>query len=379
MKFSFENIAKPQEVPLEDWNNWKWQIKNLFQKQKLHTKFKVGCTPYYAKLIEQHAASNLGQIVQVQEQENLQGLQEMQDPLGEQAHQAGKRIIHRYPDRVLFLVTDMCGVYCRYCTRKHFTGKKHGFLNKRDFEEDIQYIENNPGIREVILSGGDPLTLSDNIIENILERLRSIPHIEILRIATRLPVVCPMRLTPSLLKILKKYQPVFLLMHFNHPAEISKQTAEALKETADSGILMFNQTVLLNGINNHPSIIQALARRLLYLRVKPYYLFQCDPSEGSDHFRTSVENSKWIQRELWGRLSGLASSQLSLDIPGGGGKVGLVPDFLQGQEGNTWTFEGFDKKRGDYISPLEERTLQPPDLKLYEKEWLELKNQTYGS
>ena len=300
----------------------------------------------------------------------------MTDPLGEKEHSPVPRIIHRYPDRVLFLVTDSCGVYCRYCTRKHFTGKKQAFIKKKEYDQALNYIKANPGIREVILSGGDPLTLSDNRINTLLYDLRQIPHIEILRIASRMPVVCPMRFTPSLIKILQKFNPVFLLTHFNHPAEISKEAAESLNKTADGGILMFNQTVLLNGINNHPVLIQALTRRLLYLRVKPYYMFQCDPSEGTNHLRTSVETSRWIQKELWGRLSGLALPNLSLDIPGGGGKVGIVPDFLKRKKDNKWTYQGWDGITENYINPLTESP--PPGLEEYEAEWLALKNQHYG-
>ena len=229
----------------------------------------------------------------------------------------------------------------------------------------------------MILSGGDPLTLSDNRLKILLSHLRKISHIEIIRVASRMPVVCPMRLTPSLIKIFQKFNPVFLLTHFNHPAEVSKEAAEALSKTVDRGILIFNQTVLLNGINNHPILIQALTRRLLYLRVKPYYMFQCDPSQGTDHLRTSVETSRWIQRELWGRLSGLALPNLSLDIPGGGGKVGIVPDFLQERSGGKWTYQGWDGIRNNYVNPLEE--LPPPGLEEYETEWLTLKNQSYGN
>ena len=231
----------------------------------------------------------------------------------------------------------------------------------------------------MILSGGDPLTLSDSILDNILSQLREIEHIEIIRIASRLPVVCPMRLTPSLCSVLKKHQPVFLMTHFNHPLEMTWEVREALSRIADSGILMFNQTVLLNQINDHPSIIQALMRRLLYLRVKPYYVFQCDPSEGTDHFRTSIEKALSIQKELWGRLSGLALPNFSLDIPGGGGKVPLVPDFITKKEKKQWCFKGWDSVKGTYKNPLNENCdLLQEGAYDYREEWELLKNQTYG-
>ena len=255
---------------------------------------------------------------------------------------------------------------------------------KVDQEQAFSYIKKNTGIREVILSGGDPLSLSDSILKNLLRSLRSIDHIEIIRIASRMPVVCPMRLTDSLIRILKAHQPVFLMTHFNHPLELTKEAQTALTRVADSGILMFNQTVLLNKINNHPSIIQALMRRLLYLRIKPYYMFQCDPSEGSDHFRTSIKNSQWIQRELWGRFSGLALPNLSLDIPGGGGKVGIVPDFTIKKEKEQWQFKGWDGFEEAYINPLQKQESEdffenhPENLTEYKKEWELLKSQVYG-
>ena len=376
MNFHFKSVGHPPGA--SEWQNWRWQVKNLFNPSPaLPSNFMSGATPYYLRLIQQNPHTNLKYIIQPQKKELEKGIQQFKDPLGEKAHSPVPRIIHRYPDRVLFLVTDSCGVYCRYCTRKHFTGKKQAFVKKADYDQALSYIKNNRGIREVILSGGDPLTLSDSRLQRILSDLRGIGHIEILRIASRMPVVCPMRLTDSLIKILQKSNPVFLLTHFNHPSEISLETARALTRTADGGILMFNQTVLLNGINNHPVLIQALSRRLLYLRVKPYYMFQCDPSEGTDHLRTSVETSRRIQNELWGRLSGLALPNLSLDIPGGGGKVGIVPDFLKKKSGEEWICQGWDGIKESYINPL--REFSPPGVKEYETEWLTLKNQPYGN
>ena len=380
MKFQFSSVRVPKNIPLREWEDWKWQIRNLTPlSSSAGFSFISGTTPYYLKLIKENKASNLKSIVQPSEKEKSSGAQQMQDPLQEKTHSPVARIVHRYPDRVLFLVTDSCGVYCRYCTRKHFTGKKQAFINEKEKSSALNYIRANQGIREVILSGGDPLTLSDNRLETLLREVRQIDHVEIIRIASRMPVVCPMRFTDPLVKILKKFHPVFLLTHFNHPKELTKEAAQALERTANGGILLFNQTVLLNGVNNHPAIIQALSRRLLYLRVKPYYMFQCDPSEGTDHLRTTVENSLWIQRELWGRLSGLALPNLSLDIPGGGGKVGLVPDFLKLQKDSQFIYKGWDGITNSYINPEKSHIKFPPDLSFYEKEWLDLKNQTYGN
>ena len=380
MKLVFKPLGKAKNISEKDWFSWKWQVKNRQAFGPKKSSFSSGATPYYLRLIEKSAC--LKPIVEINPKEFNPGLQSLTDPLGEKRHSPFPRLIHRYPDRVLFLVTDECAVYCRYCTRKRFTGKKQAFVSKKEQKEVFSYIKKNKGVREVILSGGDPLTLSDSILENILKQLREIEHIEIIRIASRLPVVCPMRLTSSFCSILKKYQPVFLMTHFNHPLELSQEVQKALTRVVDSGILMFNQTVLLNQVNNHPAIIQALMRRLLYLRVKPYYLFQCDPSEGTDHLRTSIENSLSIQKELWGRMSGLALPNISLDIPGGGGKIALFPDFITKKEKKYWQFKGWDSITGTYKNPstedcnfLEENS---QSIRIYKEEWEVLVNQSYG-
>ena len=378
MKLSFKALGCPQNIPVSSWKNWKWQLRNIQKHSKgLENKaFPEGATPYYQYLAKHHPI--LKGIVKSTDKEYLAGAQQMKDPLGEEKHSPYPYLIHRYPDRVLYLATDNCGVYCRYCTRKRFTGQNKAFISKENQEKALSYIKKNPGIREVILSGGDPLTLSDSLLEKILSGIRSIEHIEIIRVASRMPVVCPMRLTKELIRIFKAHQPLFLMTHFNHPSEISKEAQTALSQVANAGILMFNQTVLLNKINNHPALIQALMRRLLYLRVKPYYMFQCDPSEGTDHFRTSVENSKWIQRELWGRFSGLALPNLSLDIPKGGGKVSLVPDFLIKKNKNNWNFKGWDGFEEAYRNPSADQNWLEEQLGEYKQEWDCLKNQNYG-
>ena len=378
MKLRFKSLGKPEFISEKDWFDWKWQVKNVQTLSLNKFSFSSGATPYYLRLIKKNAC--LKPIVEINKKEFNSGRQALKDPLGEEKHSPFPRLIHRYPDRVLFLVTDQCAVYCRYCTRKRFTGKKQALSAKKEQTEVLSYIRENKGIREVILSGGDPLTLSDAVLDNILRQLREIEHIEIIRIASRLPVVCPMRLTSSLCSVLKKYQPLFLMTHFNHPLELTEEAQKSLSRVADSGILMFNQTVLLNQINNHPSIIQALVRRLLYLRVKPYYIFQCDPSEGTDHFRTSIENSLNIQKELWGRLSGLALPNFSLDIPGGGGKVALTPDFTVQKKKEQWNFKGWDFVEGVYKNPIKKCAFEATNesFEQYKEEWNILKNQVYG-
>lgn len=390
MKFHFPKIEPAPGVTLPEWNSWTWQFKNGLATEadfakyfdlsepertalrELKDVFQIRTTPYYARI------RAIRKLLMPSLLEKSSGGQQLADPLGEKHHSPADRLIHRYPDRVLFLVTDQCSVYCRYCTRKHFTGQDQAFVGSESYQKALEYLKSAKGVREVILSGGDPLTLSDGRLRKVLSDIRAIEHIEIIRIGSRMPVVCPMRITPELAQLLKEFKPVFLMTHFVHPKELTAEAAIALELLVDNGVPVFNQMVLLNGINNHPAIVQALSRRLLYLRVKPYYMFQCDPSEGSDHFRTSVEESLEIQRELWGRLSGLAMPNLSLDIPGGGGKVGLVPEFEVSRSESGRTYKGWDGVEAEYKSPALELRELPGDVGDYLSEWEELKGQEYG-
>lgn len=393
MKLAFNPAPRPSEVEPENWLSWSWQLRHSYKTRADFESrfvlsedecegffgegwiFQIRSTPYYASLASrENPADPIRRILMPTGPELRAGAQQMLDPLGEVRHSPVPRIIHRYPDRVLFLVTDVCSVYCRYCTRKHFTGGDEAFVRSRDYDQALSYIKERSGLREVILSGGDPLTLSDSVLERVLSDLRSIEHVEIIRIGTRMPVVCPMRVIESLAQMVRRYQPVFLMTHFNHPRELTAEAAKALGLLVDHGIPVFNQMVLLNGVNNHAAIVQALSRRLLYLRVKPYYMFQCDPSEGTDHLRTSVEESLEIQRELWGRLSGLAMPSLSLDIPDGGGKVGLVPNFEVAREPGRRTYVGWDGIRADYVDPDSSGRIEPFDAEVYLAEWEALKN-----
>ena len=387
---NFKKISAPSHISEDQWTRWAWQMQNSLKTKEdfksffsidekvfssVQEKFSIQTTPYYAAVIKDH--SDLRKIVLPDEKElDSKGFHQ-KDPLGEKSHTPTPRIVHRYPDRVLFLVTDFCGIYCRYCTRKHFTAKGHHTVPKKEYLDAIQYIQKNKGIREVILSGGDPLTLSNNKLDLILKDLRSISHIELIRIGSRMPVVCPFRLDQELIETLKKYQPVFIMTHFNHPDELTHECAMHLLKLSDNGISIYNQMVLLNGVNNHPAIVQALSRRLLSLRVHPYYMFQCDPSTGTDHFRTTIENSKWIQKELWGFLSGLALPRLSMDLPSGGGKVELTPDHLIEKTKEGSTHKGFDGIKSTYHNP---KTSLLPNEKLMEpylKEWNLIKEQSY--
>jgi len=395
MKLHFLKTQIPENIKAEDWTQWGWQMRHsltsstdfsnyiqlspseimgLTQGKSI---FNVRVTPYYMNLIENSVNGPIRRMVIPQAEELNPGKQSMLDPLGERKNNPVARVIHRYSDRALFLVTDFCSVYCRYCTRKHFTGQEQSLAKSTEYQIALEYFRTHTGLREVIISGGDPLTLADAQLDRILTDLRSIEHIEIIRIGTRMPVVCPMRITPELTFIFRKHKPVYLMTHFNHPKEITAEAAAALELLVDSGVPVMNQLVLLNGVNNHPAIIQALSRRLLFLRVKPYYMFQCDPSLGTDHLRTSVEDSLSIQRELWGHLSGLAMPTLSLDIPNGGGKATLVPDFQIEHQGSRRVFAGWDGVTCEYISPAVASILKPLDVDDYRDEWERTKNAKY--
>lgn len=396
MKFEFSK-SLPQgafeSTPLAKWQSWTWQashaLKSLEDFEKVYKltneevsgfrqalgQFQIRTTPYYASLAHPHNAEDPLRLIQTPSFKELTpGFQQMKDPLGEEKNSITPRLIHRYPDRVLFLVTDFCTVYCRFCTRKRFTGNNQAFLSEKDLNASLEYIRTHKGIREVILSGGDPLTLSDGQLEKVLSEIRKIDHIEIIRIGSRMPVVNPYRVTEELVSMIRKYSPVFLMTHFNHPRELTYESAQAVSMFVDRGIPVMNQMVLLNGINNHPAVVQALSRRLLYLRVKPYYMFQCDPSEGTDHLRTSIEDSLEIQKELWGNLSGLAMPSLSVDVPRGGGKVGYTPDFEVSVSKEKRSFKGFDGIIADYINPPAHIIKKPTQIEEYILEWEQLKN-----
>lgn len=392
MKFQFSPSKPSPNVDPKDWSSWKWQLRKspksllelsqylpvsksesagLLKSQEI---FAFRVTPYYLSLIDSADQEDPIRRIALPRQEELElGQQAFFDPLGERKNSPASRIVHRYSDRVLFLITDFCSVYCRYCTRKHFTGQEQVFPGQVEYQQALDYIRSHPGICEVILSGGDPLTLSNAQLEKVLSDLRQIEHIEIVRIGSRMPVVCPMRVDEELVCILKKYKPVYLMTHFNHPRELTEEAVTALNLISDSGTPIMNQMVLLNGVNNHVAIVQALCRRLLYLRVKPYYLFQCDPSQGTDYLRTPVEQGEQIMKEMWGHLSGLAMPTFSLDIPNGGGKTTLVPNFEVDRKLGQRSYKGWDGVECAYINPAESQVMLPSDFKKYLPEWDQIK------
>jgi len=291
--------------------------------------------PYYLQLIKTNGAPLYKQAVpDIRELEDHNGLI---DPLAEENLSPVPNLVHKYSDRALFLICSECAMYCRFCTRKRKVGTKDMVITDKTIETGLDYLQATPQIREVLLSGGDPLLLSDHKLESILTRLRKIPSIEIIRIGTRVPCTLPMRITSELAAMLKKYHPLYINTHFNHPAEITPEATIACDRLADAGIPIGCQTVLLKGINDDAEVMRRLMRKLLTIRVKPYYLFQADLTRGTAHFRTRIETGIEIMRQLIGHISGMAVPTFALDAPGGGGKIPLTPEYIT-QYGETLKF-----------------------------------------
>ena len=344
-RFIRKNYPK---TSVSDWNSWTWQIKNsIHTAERLkeifgesyenvistlpenHLPFRI--TPYFASLLSRFAPGHpLFRTMIPAKEELIIGNGEKNDPLNEANDTPVPHIVHRYPDRVLFTVTGVCAAYCRYCTRSHMVAKKNkSHVSTKSWDKAIKYIAANNCIRDVLISGGDPLTLSDTRLEYLLSRLRAIPHVEIIRIGTKIPVVLPMRITKNLIKIIKKYHPVMMSLHFSHPDELSVETREACNRLADGGIPLGSQCVLLKGINDNVEIFKKLNHELLKVRVRPYYIYQCDPIPGSAHFRTEVKKGVEIIKGLRGFTSGYAVPHFVIDAPGGGGKIPLLPESIK--------------------------------------------------
>ncbi len=321
------------------WNDWKWQLRYRInslvglsrilellpeESQLLDNiiRLPMAVTPYYLSLFFHQSGHNpLRRCVIPTEQELIPKEGESEDPLREEAQSPLPGIVHRYPDRVLFLATGFCSTYCRYCTRSRMVGKRRLLVGKGQWDKAISYIEAHSKIRDVLISGGDPLTLSDEALQWILHRLRSIRHVEVIRIGTKVPAVLPQRITKGLCNLLKKFHPLYMSLHFTHPQELTPEVEMATSRLADAGIPLGSQTVLLKGINDSVDTLRLLFTRLMALRVRPYYLYQCDPIVGSSHFRTKVEEGIKIMRGLRGFISGYAVPVYVIDAPGGGGKV----------------------------------------------------------
>ncbi len=356
------------EVSISDWNDWHWQLGNRIRTREMlsrilrlsrselgallnhGTPLPVSVTPYYAGLLDaDNPLQALRRTVIPVESECMHARGEDDDPLNEEKDSPVPGLVHRYPDRVLFLVTDFCSTYCRYCTRSRMVGKRsEDCLSRGNWEPALRYIEKNAQIRDVLLSGGDPLTLSNHRLEWLLSRLRRIPHVELIRIGTKVPVVLPQRITPALTRMLKRYHPLWMSIHFTHPDELTPETRHACGRLADAGIPLGSQTVLLAGVNDDVEIMKRLVHGLLQLRVKPYYLYQCDPISGSFHFRTPVQTGLDIIRGLRGHTTGYAVPTYVIDAPGGGGKIPLLPEYVAGREGDSLILTNYEGKAFRY-------------------------------
>lgn len=353
------------------WNSWRWQIQNSYSNFKKLSeilnivgiddvdfllksrKLPLRITPYYASLLYGKPISYpLSKTVIPNKMELVESPGEENDPLHEDSMCPVENVVHRYPDRVLMLSTGFCSVYCRYCTRTHMVAKDKKHFGVKAWEKSIDYIRNNPNIRDVIISGGDPLTLPDKHLEFLLSSLRAIPHIEIVRIGSKVPVVMPQRITTGLAKMLKKYHPLYMSIHFTHPDEITAEVTEACSRISDAGIVMGSQTVLLKGVNDNVETMKELMHGLLKVRVRPYYLYQCDPIPGSSHFRTSVTKGLEIIQGLRGHTSGYAIPHYVIDAPGGGGKIPLIPEYYQGRDGDNVVLKNFEGKTFTYYDPI---------------------------
>jgi len=351
-----------------DWTDWRWQLKHRIssveQLQRLmptitpeeyagaklaNTKLAMAVTPYFFNLIDptdENCPIRRQVIPRIEETHRASW--EMLDPCGEDSHSPVPGLVHRYPDRVLFLVTDRCAAYCRYCTRSRLVSNATGYDFHPDFAKQIDYIRKTPTIRDVLLSGGDPLLFSDEKLEALLSALRSIPHVEFVRIGTRIPIFLPQRITPDLCGMLKKYHPLFISVHSNHPRELTIEAREALGRLADAGIPLGNQSVLLKDVNDDATIMKAHVQKLLMCRVRPYYIYQCDLIAGSAHLRASVRKGLEIMEALRGHTTGYAVPQFVIDAPGGGGKVPINPDYVVSRNEERVIIRNFEGKTFEY-------------------------------
>lgn len=358
------------DVADEQWNDWHWQHQRRIESiealsevisvtegeasaiRQGSEKFHLGITPYYASLMDPTDPNCPVRMQSVPQPGELRtGDFEMEDPLGEEVDMPVPGITHRYPDRVLFYATPDCAMFCRHCTRKRKVADPATAANDEQVQGCIDYIRAHPEVRDVIVSGGDPLTFSDGKLEKILAQLHAIPHVEIMRLGTRVPVTLPQRVTPDLVEMLKAFQPLYVNTHFNHPKECTREAFQACAMLADAGLPIGNQMVLLRGVNDDPETVMSLNHLLLMMRVKPYYIFLCDLAEGIGHFRTSLQKGLDIVRSLRGWTSGMAVPHLVIDAPGGGGKVPVLPEYVVEHRGNRITVRNYEDKEYVYFEP----------------------------
>jgi len=380
-----------KDIAESDWEDWHWQIRNrittydglkdilqLTPPEEVAVKRTKGrllmaITPYWATLMDpiRPTCPIRRQAVPLADEFNVSPY-DMEDPCGEDRDSPVPGLVHRYPDRVLLLVTEKCAVYCRHCTRRRLVGSEvHLQSRGNNLDLAYEYIKSNRRIRDVLISGGDPLMLPDETIDNILKNLRAIPHVEFVRIGTRMPVTLPMRVTEELISIFKKYSPIWCSLHVNHPKEITKRVKKACDMLSDSGIPLGSQTVLLRGVNDRPYTMRRLMHELLKIRVRPYYIYQCDPAKGISHFRTSVSVGINVMEKLRGHTSGYAVPTYVVDAPGGGGKIPVAPNYVISQAKGVFTLRNYAGKIFTYHEPIEEaqiRRIVPKQDKKQEKQ-----------
>ncbi len=369
-KVDYKKTSLFKDVSEKEWNDWKWQFKHVIRDiptlkkvlslNEMEEKdlascletFKMAITPYYASLMDRtyrRCVIRLQAVPRIVETKDVRD--DHDDPLHEDVDSPVPGITHRYPDRVLFLVTHNCSMYCRHCTRRRTVGIEDKHLTKKQITNCLKYIKSNPMIRDVLISGGDPLVLDDDKLEFILKGLRDIAHVEIIRLGTRTPVVLPQRITESLVSMLKKYHPIYVNTHFNHPREITHEAKTACEKLADVGIPLGNQTVLLRDVNDCPYIMKKLMQQLLTIRVKPYYIYQCDLTKGISHFRTSITKGMEIMENLRGHTSGMAVPTFVVDAPGGGGKIPIMPNYLLSQSDRRLVLRNYEGVITTYTQP----------------------------
>lgn len=361
-----------RDVPASDWNDWHWQLKNRITDVETLKKvvnltdeeedgirrcletLRMAITPYYAGLMDPSNAKCpiRRQAVPVARELNMAAT-DMEDPLAEDLDSPVPGLTHRYPDRVLFLVTDQCSMYCRHCTRRRMAGATDKAMPQAQIEQAMDYIRKTPQVRDVLISGGDGLLISDYHLETIIKSLREIEHVEVIRIGTRTPVVMPQRITAELVSMLKKYHPIWLNTHFNHPKELTEDACVALARLADAGVPLGNQSVLLSGVNDCVGVMKKLVQLLVKNRIRPYYIYQCDLSKGIEHFRTSVAKGIEIIEGLRGHTSGYAVPTFVVDAPGGGGKIPVMPQYLISQAPDRVVLRNYEGVISTYTQPTD--------------------------
>ncbi|MBR4300892.1 MAG: lysine 2,3-aminomutase, partial [Bacteroidales bacterium] len=354
----------------EQWNDWKWQVKNRIETLEELNKYvnlteeeqegvrkslqtlRMAITPYYLSLIDPNDPNDpvRRQAIPTEAETHISAA-DLQDPLHEDEDSPTPGLTHRYPDRVLLLITDMCSMYCRHCTRRRFAGQNDCESPSERIQKAIDYIAKTPTVRDVLLSGGDALMVNDEMLESIIKRLRAIPHVEIIRIGSRTPVVCPQRITDKLVNMLKQYHPIWLNTHFNHPNEMTPEASAALARLANAGIPLGNQSVLLRGVNDCVHVMKRLVHLLVKNRVRPYYIYQCDLSMGLEHFRTPVSKGIEIIEGLRGHTSGYAVPTFVVDAPGGGGKTPVMPNYVISQSPRKVILRNFEGVITTYTEP----------------------------